>query len=521
MSMTADTEPKVTGLTKRALAGTAWSSVATVAKQALTLASVATVARILGPRAYGLMAMAVIVTNFIANFRDLGTAVAIVQRPTITRSLLSSLFWINVGVGFLMCSAVAFTAPILAGFFHAPELTSILRWLAFALFLASAGVVHNALLTREMSFRVIAITDVAAAAASYMVALTGALSGLGVWSLVFASVAGAAVSTAGYWIGSSFRPRREFNVAEVRSIARFSTHLSANGLANYAYRNSDNLIVGRVLGSVQLGYYQMAYNLMLTPIQNISSVITSVLFPAFARIQEDNERFRRAYIRACMLTALITFPVMAGLGVVADPLIRAVLGSKWTDTIPIFQILAAVGLLQSVQTTVGIIYQAKGRTDWLFRWSLCVLAVSVLAFVIGVRFGTVGVATAYAIANWLIMAAPCFIVPFRLIGLKLREFVVALIPQLLVTVGMVACCLAWLSLLRHFSVSKPWPLLISTSAVGSLSYISGMLVWGGRALDHAEEILESSDNATLMRVLTLLQRMRVRSFFSPKPDLPS
>ncbi|MCU1295114.1 MAG: Lipopolysaccharide biosynthesis protein WzxC, partial [Bryobacterales bacterium] len=120
MAMTAETEPKVTGLTKRALAGTAWSSVSTFGKQALTLASVATVARMLGPRAYGLMAMAVIVTNFIANFRDLGTAVAIVQRPTITRSLLSSLFWINLAAGFLMCSAVALTAPVIARFFHAP-----------------------------------------------------------------------------------------------------------------------------------------------------------------------------------------------------------------------------------------------------------------------------------------------------------------------------------------------------------------------------------------------------------------
>ena len=515
--MTAETE--LTGLTKRALAGTAWSSISTVGKQALTFASVATVARILGPGAYGLMAMAVIVTNFVSNFRDLGTAVAIVQRPTVTRPLLSSLFWINIGVGVLLCSAIALTAPLLAGFFHAPELTSILRWLALALFLASGGVVHNALLTREMSFKAIAIADLAAASASYAVALAGALSGLGVWSLVFASVAGAAVSTAGYWLGSSFRPRREFDIAEVRSIARFSTHLSANGLANYAYRNSDNLIVGRFLGNVQLGFYQMAYNLMLAPIQNISAVIASVLFPAFARIQEDNERFRRAYLRACMLTALITFPVMAGLGVVADPLIRTVLGKRWIGTIPIFEILAVVGLLQSVQTTVGIIYQAKGRTDWLFRWSLFTLTVSVLAFIVGVRFGTIGVAIAYAIANWLILAVPCFLVPFRLIGLKLRDFVVALMPQLLVTAAMVICSLAWLSLLRHFSISNPWTLLISTSVVGATCYISGMLVWGHGALDHAEEILKSSDNATLLRVLALLQRVRVKSFFGPRPDL--
>lgn len=514
MPLSTETKVKEADLTKRAIAGTAWSGISTVGKQVLTFASVATVARLLGPSAYGLMAMAVIVTNFISNFRDLGTAVAIIQRPTITQSLLSSLFWINFGVGFVMSATVFVAAPGVAGFFHASELTAILRWLALALFLASCGVVQNALLTREMSFKVIALTDLIGSAASYAVALGGALAGLGVWSLVFASVAGAAVSTTGYWIGSSFRPTLEFNLEEVRSIARFSTHLSANGLVSYAYRNSDNLIVGRVLGNVQLGFYQMAYNLMLTPIQNISSVIASVLFPAFARIQHDNERFRNAYVRACMLTALITFPVMAGLGVVADPLIRAVLGKKWLATIPIFEILSVVGLLQSVQTTVGIIYQAKGRTDLMFRWSLFTLAACVLAFVIGVRYGTLGVAVAYALANWGILAIPCFAVPLRLIELKLRHFAVALVPQLLVTAAMAACCVGWMLFLAHISVSNAWAQLLSTSVVGALCYITGILLFAHQALDYVEDILASADNLLFRRVLVVIRRMRVRRFFN-------
>lgn len=515
--MSSPTDTKDSGLTKRAVAGTAWSAFSTAGKQALTFASVATVARLLGPGAYGLMGMAVIVTNFISNFRDLGTAVAIVQRPTVTRSLLSSLFWINVAVGLLMTALVVLTAPAVAAFFHSPELTPILIWLSAALFLASCGAVPNAILTRGMSFKAIALTDLLAAFAAYAVALTGALTGLGVWSLVFASVTNAAISTLGYWAGSQFLPRWEFNWPEVRSIARFSSHLSANGLVNYAYRNSDNLIVGRVLGDVQLGYYQMAYNLMLTPIQNISSVIASVLFPAFARIQDDNERFRSAYLRACMLTGMITFPVMAGLGVVADPLIRAVLGKKWIPTIPIFEILSLVGLLQSVQTTVGIIFQAKGRTDWMFRLSLFTMTVCIGAFVLGVHFGALGVACAYALANWVILAVPCFVVPFRLIGLKLREFLFALLPQLLVTAGMVVCCLGWLQFLARFPVLNAWERLISTSAVGAVSYIAGFFLVAHQALDYLEEILASSDTLMLRRALFVVQRLRIRSFFRSKP----
>ena len=409
-----------------------------------------------------------------------------------------------------MCSIIALTAPMVETFFHAPGLASVLRVLAIALFLASIGVVHNAVLTRAMSFKALAVTDFVAAAASYAVALAGAYTGQGVWSLVFASVAGSLVSTIGYWIGTSFRPYWEFNTAEVKSIVKFSSNLSANGLVNYAYRNADNLIVGRVLGASQLGFYQMAYNLMLTPIQNISGTIAAVLFPAFARIQNDNERFRNAYLRACMLTSLITFPVMAGLGVVADPLIRAVLGKQWIETIRIFQILSVVGLLQSVQTTVGIIYQAKGRTDWMFRWSLLTLAVNVTAFLIGVRFGVTGVAAAYAAAGWLILAVPCFLVPFKLIGLRLRDFTKALLPQLLVTLCMAISCAGWLFVLSSVSVVNPWTRLLSTSAIGGVIYTLGILVAGRDVLDHVEEIIDTSERPIAKKTLRVMQLIRRR-----------
>ena len=505
--MPPEAQTKVTGLTKRSLAGTGWSGLSTVGKQLLTIASVTTVARILGPSAYGLMGMAVIVTNFISNFRDLGTATAIVQRPTISRILLSSLFWINLLMGLIIFVAVAGTAPAVASFFHAPVLTGILRVLGLSLFIASCGVVHSAALNRDMSFKALALTDLAAAAGAYAVALAGACTGFGVWSLVFASVANSVISTAGYWISSSFRPRWEFDWAEVKSIAKFSSNLSGFGLVNYGCRNADNLIVGRRLGSVPLGYYQMAYNLMLTPIQNISTVISGVLFPAFSRIQDDNERFRSAYVRACMLTALVTFPVMAGLGVVADPLIRAVLGVKWVATIPIFEILSVVGLIQSVQTTVGIIYQAKGRTDWMFRWSIIVLVVTVTAFLIGVHFGAVGVAAGYAIAFLAVIMIPGFAVPFRLIGLPLTEFFGAMLPQLGIVAGMVAVCAGWLWLLGHSSGTNAWIRLISTCLLGAAAYIGSMLLVRPKVLEYVEEIMASSDHKLAVRALFLWQRL--------------
>jgi PST family polysaccharide transporter len=461
------------------------------------------------------MATAVIITGFISNFRDLGTATAIIQRRTVPQVFLSSVFWLNVAVGAAMCLLVAGSGTLAGTFFHNPEVTPVLRVLSLSLLIASCGVVHLAILIREMQFKALGIVDLGAALASYIVALSGALTGMGVWSLVLASITSSLVSTLGYWMCARFRPHFEFDVLEVKSIARFSSNLSAFGIVNYAYRNADNLIVARVLGSTQLGYYNMAYNLMLTPIANISSVIAQVLFPAFSKIQDDNARFRHAYVRACMLIALLTFPVMAGLGVVADPMMRTLLGSKWIGAIRPFQILALVGLVQSLYTTCGLIYQAKGRTDWMFRWGLVVLAVTVAAFLIGAHFGISGVAAAYTIAFVAILTVPGFAIPFRLIDLSVWDFGIALFPQLLITACMVVVCVLWQIALAALHFNMQWVVLISTCIIGAGIYIGALVVIRPRVLGFVEEILGNSEHGLARAGLSVMRALRLLPASSP------
>lgn len=492
-------------LTRRAVKGTAWSTVSTVGRQILTFASLATVARILGPDAYGVMGMAAIVVGFIHNFRELGTTPAIIQKPSVSARLLSSLFWINAGFGICMCALVCGIAPWMATFFHTAEITPVLRVFSLSFIFASLGVVHAALLNREMMFRHLAIIDLIAGVVTYVVALVCAYNGLGVWSLVFANVSTTIVAMVGYWLAFRFRPALTFDKAEVMTIASYSSNFSAFGIVNYGCRNADNLIVGRVLGPVSLGFYQMAYNLMMTPLQNVSSVIVQVLFPAFSRIQDDNARFREAYVRSCMLIGLVTFPIMAGLGVVIDPLVRAVLGSKWLGAIPIFEILVPVGLVQSIHTTVGVIYQAKGRTDWMFRMSILFLGGTVTAFLIGVHYGAIGVAAGYAVAYFFLLY-PFLAVPFRLINLRVTDFARALFPQLLWTAVMAATCLGWLWLLTRLGVRGAWPQLISTSAVGAIVYSGGLLLLRFRVVTQLAEVLANSESLLMMRIRSLIVR---------------
>jgi O-antigen/teichoic acid export membrane protein len=496
-------------LTQRAVAGTAWSGLSTAGKQLLSIASVATVARMLGPGAYGVMAMANILIVFILNFRDLGTGSAIIQRKIITKSLLSSLFWVNCCFGLLLAGFVCGMSPVLAKFFKTPQLIPILCVLSFSFWLTSCGITHSSLLYREMRFRSLAAADLCAALVAYLVALTFAYRGFGVWALVFANLSNSITSVGGYWIAARWRPALEFAIQEVKSVARYSLNLSGFGIVNYFSRNADNITVGKVLGQAALGDYQMAYNLMLTPIQNISSVIAQATFPAFARIQDDDERFRLAYTRSCMLIGLISFPVLAGMGIVADPMIRTVLGGKWLGAIRVFQILAPVGLAQSIYTTIGQIYMAKGRTDWLFRWGIVQTIVLVGSFLIGIHWGIMGVAIAYCIAFLCITMPPGFMIAFRLIGLKLSEFALALLPQLVITGGMTLLCGLWLKFLPMIGIRAPWILLTSSVVLGATFYVLAFLITWPKVMQHLETALLSSGQPFIAQTFARARGLRL------------
>ena len=158
--------------------------------------------------------------------------------------------------------------------------------------------------------------------------------------------------------------------AKVRSISSYSLNLTAFNTFNYFSRNADYFLIGRFLGAQALGYYTLAYRILLYPLQSVSAVIGRVTFPLYAQLQDDNPRFRRVYLRIARVIAALTFPMMLGLWVVAGPFVLTLFGAQWSPVIALLIIFIPVSMAQSIITTVGAIYQVKGRTDWMFRWGV-------------------------------------------------------------------------------------------------------------------------------------------------------
>lgn len=489
-------------LAEKTISGTKWSALSQFGRQGLGFVVTAILARLLSPDAYGLLGMALVVTGFVHIFKDLGTSSALVQRKELSDELTSSVFWLNVLFGLLSTGIVLLIAPWVALFYREAQVIPVLRVLSLSFAVSALSITQQALLTRQMAFDKLARIELVSSAAGAVVGIGMAGSGMGVWSLVGQALCQSVTTTILLWIASAWRPQLRLDLGEVRSVASYSLNLSGFNIFNYFVRNADNILIGRYLGATPLGYYSLAYRLMLYPLSNVSNVLGRVVFPAFVQIQDDDVRFRRVYLRLCASISAITFPMMLGLLAVATPLVAAVLGPRWMPVATLLTILALVGMAQSIGTTVGHIYKAKGRTDWMLAWGVFSGVVTVSLFVIGLRWGVVGVAAAYAIRTALLIL-PGYAIPFKLIGLAVRDLAVALWATLRAGLAMFGGVVALRIALNWMGIAQPWIVL-------GVSVLTGVLIYGALMLWGRPPVLWDMVQLLPVGLVTWLQRAAAR-----------
>jgi O-antigen/teichoic acid export membrane protein len=289
-----------------------------------------------------------------------------------------------------------------ASFYGEPQVQPLFAALSVSFLITALGTTQVALLTREMSFRSLELRIMLGTAVGGAVGIVIALEGGGAWAIIAQQIAYAAVSTILLWRYSAWKPRLLFSTASLRSFGGFSANVLGTRLLFYFNRNVDNILIGRFLGSAALGTYAVSYNVMLVPFSRLAEPVQEVLFPVFARLQDDARRVADAWVRVNRVIGALSIPALLGLMVVATDFVAVVLGDRWADAAPVIQILAWVGLMQSLQRLNSSILEARNRTSWLLGYSVVVLAGSLIAFGVGINWGILGVATAYAVSSTLI-----------------------------------------------------------------------------------------------------------------------
>lgn len=423
----------------QAAAGVRWTSVSSAAVALCDVTRAVILARFLSPGDFGLMSLAAIAVGFAQMYMDLGIGAAVIHRQDTTRDQLSSLYWLNLLFGAALFGCVSLAAPLVPALFQEPRVLPLLRTMAFVFLIAPWGSQFEVLLQKELSFRKLAQCEIAASLGATFTAISCAAYGLGAWSLVWGFLAAALLKTTLLVVIGipKFRPTLRFRRTDIAGFLGFGAFQMGERSINYLAERLDQVLIGALLGTQALGLYSFALYLTAQPIARINPILTRVAFPLFARLQQDTERLKRAYMRLIGLVAMVNAPLLIGLAAVAPVAVPLIFGDKWLPAVPLVQILSVVSLSRSIGNPVGSLQLAKGRADLGFLWNVLLLVCSVPAIYAGSRVaGVSGVALSLLLLHVFANAGAYALLIRPLIGACARSYSYAALRPVTVAILM-------------------------------------------------------------------------------------
>jgi O-antigen/teichoic acid export membrane protein len=481
-------------LSKKALISSTFSGLGTQYTGAVVsgmgqLIVTAVLARLLSPADYGLAGLAAVYVGLAAILAQFGIGPALIQRAELTPRIIRAGFTATVLIGILTTGLVWLTAPLAAKLLGNMALTPIIRGLSLTFVLANPGFVAEGLTERSLAWRKLMWIEMAAFVLGYAIpALVLAAAGFGVWAIV-GSTLGQNLVRSAVLLKVQPHPKWPRVGPELRELLRFGSGFTLARAFNYGAGQGDNLVVGRVLGIVALGYYSRAFKLMMILVTYFATVVTKVLFPIMSRLQGQPDRLRSTYLTGAAVLSLVSAPLGAVMVVTAPEIVGVVLGPKWIPAILPFQILTAGIMLRNVYLMAYCLDGALGRMrNRTLRDGIYALAV-IVGSLIGTRFGLTGVATGVVLAialNYFVGAA----MSLHLLGASWRDYARSQGPG--IGLGLLTAGLAYsLRLALYAAGAGPFVVLALTgitslTAVGALCWLQPAVAgpYGGMALRH-------------------------------------
>jgi PST family polysaccharide transporter len=361
-------------------------------------------ARLLGPKDFGLVGMATAFTGVLTLFRDFGLSAAAVQRTAVTEEQISTLFWINMVLGAVLGLVALSMAPAIAAFYREPQLFGVTAVLAVGFLFNAAGTQHSALLQRQMRFTALAVISVVALTVSTAIAIYGATAGYGYWALVSMAVTSPIIATIGFWVTTGWVPGMPRRRIGIRGMVHFGGSLTVTGLLVYIAYNADKILIGRFWGVDAIGIYGRAYQLVNIPTDNLNSAIGEVAFSALSRLQNDPVRFRSYFLKGFSLVLGLTLPITIACALFANDMVFVLLGPKWSEAATIVRLLAPTIAIFAIINPLGWVVFSLGLVERGLRVAPVLAIVMVSGYAIALPYGPKGVAFAFsaALTLWVV-----------------------------------------------------------------------------------------------------------------------
>lgn len=378
-----------------------WSGADAFVRQALQLTVAIVLARLLSPEEFGTIGLLYLFTGLSVAFIDSGFSTALIQCRDATHVDESTVFWFNLGMGLLVAGLLYGAAPSISDFYAQPILVPLTGILALSLAINALGGIHQTLLSKRLDFKTPMRIGVASTVASGLIAIALAQAGSGVWALAAQALVASVVNTSLLWVSSGWRPLATFSTASVRRLFGFGGYLMIAGLLDVAYSRAYSLFIGKLFGVRDLGLYNRADSTRQVPVEGLSGILARVAFPIFSAASSDKARLRRGVQYALRGIMLVNVPMMLGLMVTADTVLRVVFGEQWRPAAPILQILCLAGVFWPLHIINLDVLKAQGHAQLFFSLEVVKKIIGTTLLVLGLTQGLIGLAWSQVVFGFL------------------------------------------------------------------------------------------------------------------------
>lgn len=424
----------------KVLSGLFWQYFQRIANQIVSFVVSIILARLLLPEDFGTIALIGVFITVSNVFVDSGFGNALIQKKYIDELDTSSVFFTNLFISIVLYFIVFGIAPFVAIYYNLPVLRDLLRVQAVQIIIMAFYCVQNAMLVRNMRFKINFYVNFAAIVVSAIVGVTLAYHNFGVWSLVCSQLVMQLVCCIGLWLLVAWRPKFQFSFERLRGLFGYSSRILAGSLLHVIYNNVYNLVIGKQYSSTQLGYYNRGQLIPTIVIDNAANTINGVMFPALSSIQYDKERYLSVVRKMVSIVAFIIFLIVSLMLPLASGVVSLLLTDKWLSCVPFMQIVCITVCFTPFILINSAILTGLGESDKYLKTTAVSKGISIL-LILGASF----IGIYYMVGAGCIAAIISVIITGywnrRLINYPILTFLQDILPSMIL--GTISACLVY------------------------------------------------------------------------------
>ncbi|WP_442844796.1 MOP flippase family protein [Leeuwenhoekiella sp. H156] len=411
------------------ISGIKWSSAGTIFIAITAVLKISILARVLDKSDFGLMAMVTFVLGFMDLFNEMGLTSAILHKKNISDREYSSLYWFNLVISICLYGLLLLVVPLIADFYEEPQLKILIPLLGLNLIISGLGRIFKTIDHKHLKFRTVAWFEMIAAMFSLIFAIYFAYNNYGVYSLIYSALIQYSLSNLFFLVYGlhTYGLKLHYRYLEVKPFLKIGIYQVGGQLVNYFNRDIDILLVGKFFSPEVLGGYNLAKQLVMRPMQILNPIVTKVASPTLAKFQDSIQELKKNYLKLLSIIAAINIPVYIALIVFAPLAVEILYGSGFEDITILVRILGFYMLIRAINSPIGSLVIATGRTDLEFYWNILTLILTPIFVIIGVSFGTIGVALAMMGSMILLIYPAWRLLIFKMTEITFKEYLSALI----------------------------------------------------------------------------------------------